>query len=168
MDIKQDLTERVENWAMLGHPSLLERFVLRNGKAYTPGKRIGHKRTPKECYANAANFVLRRSTKKPATYVEGFVISNKLPIPILHAWVSMSGDDAMDLTLDAENYQYFGVAFDTDTLRKEVIRNGVYGLLDTGLGLNWKLMFKVDPELDAICKAVIPDAKLKRMMERAK
>jgi hypothetical protein len=164
MDIKQDITERVDQWARLGHPAMLDRFILRNGKVYTPTKRIGHKRTPKECFANATRYVL----KNGGTYVEGYVIGNKLPIPIHHAWVTLDGTDAMDITLDAENYQYMGVEFDTDTLRKQTARNGYFGLLDNGLGFNTRLMFGRDPELEAICKAVKPDQKLKQLMERAK
>jgi hypothetical protein len=161
MDIIKDLTEQVSNWALLGHPALLDRFILRNGKLYTPTKRIGPKRKPKECFGNATKYVLSHSK---ATYVEGYVMGSKLPIPIHHAWVTMTGTDAMDPTLDAENYQYLGIAFDTATVERELARYGVYGVLDPGLGLNHRKMFEVDPELEAVCKAV----KMDRLMQQAK
>jgi hypothetical protein len=163
MTMKQSLAERVANWERLGHPAMLDRFILRNGKPYTPAKRVGRKGEPKNCFGNATKYVLRN---KGPIYVEGFVVSNTVPWPIHHAWVSLNETDAMDLTLESENYQYFGVPFDTDTLRKELVRNGHYGLLDTGLGFNTRLMFKLDPELKAICEAVAADPVLKKLMER--
>jgi hypothetical protein len=88
-------------------------------------------------------------------------------MPVHHAWVTMNGTDAMDPTLDAEKYQYLGIAFDTDTLRKELLRNGVYGILDPGLGFNTRLMFQIDPELEAICKNVKRDPTLMKLVAEA-
>jgi hypothetical protein len=151
MSLYDTLTESVLSWEYLGHPALLERFVLRNGKAYKPRKRIGQKRKAKQCYANAADIALY---KGGGTYVEGFAVNNKFALPLLHAWITVDGADAMDPTLDAKDYEYYGVAFDKDTLLKEMLRNGHYGLLDTGLMLNTKLIFGIDPELEEICKRV--------------
>jgi hypothetical protein len=163
MTMREMLQEKIDNWARLGHPALLDRFVLRNGKAFTPGKRIGRKGKAKNCYGNATKVVLR---DPDATYVEGFVVNKELPIEIHHAWVTYDGKTVMDPTLDAENYEYFGVEFDTSTLRKEMIRNKVYGILDPGLGFNTDLMFRIDPELEEIVKTVRPDPKLRELMER--
>ena len=99
------------------------------------------------CFSNSTEFVVR---KRQGTYVEGYALSKKFPImPIHHAWVTMDGNDAMDLTLNAEDYEYFGVTFDNDTLWAELRKLKRYGILDTGFGLNHELMFRLDPELEA-------------------
>jgi hypothetical protein len=150
MSIAEILAERVSIWERLGHPSLLERFVLRNGKVYTPRKRIGHRRKAGECYGNATKHVLNND----GVYVEGFVMIPDIALPLQHAWVTINGDDAMDPTLDAMAHEYYGVAFDRKILGREIVSNGYYGLLDSGLGLNTKLMFGMDPELKEICEQV--------------
>lgn len=147
MSIRDNLVQMVSAWERLGRPAMLERFVLRNGKAYTPRNRIGRKGKAKECFSNAAQHVLQ---KAGGTYVEGFVIRKDFPLPLLHAWLTFHGDDAMDPTLDAKNYEYYGVAFDALTLIRELVRNKHYGLLDTGLGLNARLIFEIDPGLKEI------------------
>lgn len=150
MNIKDVIAQRVESWNKLGHPSLLDWFILRNGKPYEPAKRIGRKMRAKHCFNNAANFVL----KKGGEYIEGFCINRNIGWPIHHAWVSMGGEDAMDPTLDASGYEYFGVSFPNTVLCKEVARNKVYGLLDPGIGLNADLMFAIDPELRQLCDEI--------------
>jgi hypothetical protein len=146
------LTSNVESWAQLGHPSLLERFVLRNGKPYSPGPRKGLKGPAKQCYMNAAKVVM--CDADASAYVEGFVVIKDLPIPILHAWVSYDGETVMDPTLDSANREYFGVSFTRRELVSELRKTKVYGLLDTGRGFNADLMFRRDPELKAICNGV--------------
>ena len=64
-------------------------------------------------------------------------------------------------------HEYFGVEFDTALLRRETLRNKYYGLLDTGIGLNANLMFKIDPELKTIVEAVIAKGnQLEKLMEK--
>lgn len=146
------LAQDVVNWETLGVPSLLQRFVLRNGKAFAPVKRIGRKGTPKHCFSNATRFALDKCS---GSYVEGFALNKKLPLmPIHHAWVTINGDDAMDPTLNSIDYEYFGVVFAESTLRRELIKLKHYGLLDTGFGLNHELMFALDPELETIVNAI--------------
>jgi hypothetical protein len=153
MTLRERLTEQADCWGQMGVPSLLERFVLRNGREFTPAKRIGRKRRAKMCFSNSTDFVIQ---KRQGTYVEGYALSLKFPLmPIHHAWVTMDGDDAMDLTLNAEDYEYFGVVFDNLTLKSELLKLKRYGLLDTGFGLNHELMFKLDPELEHICRKII-------------
>jgi len=156
MSLRDLLTESVANWEQLGHPALLERFVLRHGKEYTPVKRKGRKRKAKECFSNATARMLENGD----TYVEGFAVRTTFQLPLLHAWVTTNGTDAMDPTLDAMDFEYFGVAFDRTTVTNEIVRNKCYGLLDTGM-INYKFIFKIDPELEQICKLV----RTKRMRE---
>jgi hypothetical protein len=150
-DILKLLDQQIETWEMLNVPALLERFVRRNGKWFAPVKRIGTKREPKACFSNATTFVQKRGGK----YVEGYVLNKKLPWLFHHAWVTMTGFDAMDPTLNSNKYEYFGVEFDFDVVRREIVRNKVYGLLDPGLGLNTELMFAIDPALKPVVEAII-------------
>jgi len=162
--LKENLTNTVESWEKLGHPAILERFVLRNGRAFKPRDRIGRRKKASLCFMNAAHFVFA-NLSKGAKYVEGYAMDKKIGWPIHHAWVTLDGKTAMDPTLNAEHYDYYGVEIDTDMLRKELLRNKVYGVLDTGYGMNTEFMFKVDPELETIVKNVKGDAKLMKMME---
>lgn len=149
--IRETLTKTVESWEKLGHPALLERFVLRNGREFTPTKRVGCKMKPKQCFNNATDFVLCTG----GSYVEGYVFKKKDGfLHVLHAWVTLDGVSTMDPTLDSEEYEYIGVVFDVAVLRRELVRNKVYGLLDPGLGVNFELMFKMDPELKNIFNSI--------------
>ena len=151
MNLHENLTDRMTQWERLGHPALLDRFVLRNGKPYTGRKRIGRKKAAKQCFMNAAHAVFQNPDW---TYVEGFVTIPEMAWPIHHAWVTTDGTDAMDPTLDTAGREYYGVAFDTTTLRRELVKNKVYGLLDTGV-FNTDLMFKVDPGLEQVLETMI-------------
>jgi hypothetical protein len=146
------LNDEIKSWELIGTPSLMQRFVVRNGRPFTPTKRIGRKRRAKMCFSNSTDFVIG---KRQGTYVEGYALCKAMPfMPIHHAWVTMDGTDAMDLTLDAEGYEYFGVVFERDVLRRELLKLRHYGLLDTGFGINHELMFRIDPELEEICNAI--------------
>lgn len=152
MTLREHLTQTVESWSKLGHPALLERFILRNGKEFTPCPRIGEAGEPKRCFSNAARHVMANPGHD---YVEGYALRRSDPImPIHHAWVTTNGTDAMDPTLDASDHEYIGFRFHKRTLVKELRRNGVYGLFDPGVGLNARLIFGLDPELKPIVEAV--------------
>jgi len=151
MSIKENLEQSVAAWEFLGVPALLERFVLRNGKAFKPRKRIGRKRKAKMCFMNAFDFV---SGNEGTQYVEGFTTTHG--ISIHHAWVTTTGDDAMDPTLDAAEHEYFGVTFTREQMIESARATGYYSILDQGMGLNAELMFALDPELEQIVKAIKP------------
>src|SRR5262245_49732537 len=167
VDIKRYLTETVETWAKLGHPAILERYALRNGKVFTPRKRIGRKGEPKNCFGNATEIVFDwefRGRKGPKpTYVEGFCMSKELHWPFHHAWVTYTGDDAMDPTLDAAEHEYFGVTIETKELRNELLKNKVYGVLDTGM-INVKWLFAHDAGLEEIVNGM-KKTRLAKLME---
>jgi hypothetical protein len=170
--LKDYLTTEIKNWEFIGAPALMQRFVRRNGKAYTPTQRIGKKGKPKECFSNSTDAVLSRPIRNlPArerwTYAEGYCLHRERPImAIHHAWIVIDGR-AMDLTLDAEEYEYFGIEFPTPNVKEWLKELGYYGILDTGFGLNLKLMFGMDPELEAIVKAVKPHASWLKATEQA-
>lgn len=159
MSLREYLTAEAANWEFTGMPALMQRFVLRNGKEYQPVKRIGRKGAPKECFSNATNVVLCKPVADGWRYVEGFALHREHPLMAFHhAWVTTNGDDAMDPTLDADEYWYHGIAFDKPTVVEHIERTGYCGLLDTGFGLNVKLMFDMDPELKDIVEAVKPNS----------
>jgi hypothetical protein len=153
IDLPALLDEQVFNWGRLGHPALIERFVLRNGTLYDgcarpKGVRRGQM---KECFRNSANAVFRN---QGWAYCEGIAVSSSLMFPIHHAWC-VKDDKVIDLTWeDPADCVYFGVTFDVGELAEQIAINGVYGLFDTGRGLNSVLMFARDPELEAIVREV--------------
>ena len=50
--------------------------------------------------------------------------------------------------------EYMGIAFAHEQLAEELLRTQVYGLLDTGRGVNRDLVFRLDPELRPIVEAI--------------
>ena len=125
--------------AVFKHSMLHDRFLLRNGREFFPRRRIGRRATAKACFQNAYRFVM---SHPEATYVEGYVFS-KIPM-IHHAWVTISGDDAMDPTLNSNECRYFGVAFTKEQVEKYTTMSGRYDLF----GPAWQtgLYADIDPE----------------------
>jgi hypothetical protein len=154
MKLIYHLEREIETWAQLRIPALLQRFVVRNGHAYEPMARIGPKQPDKDCFKNATEYVLADGGQ----YVEGYALRPSLGLCMHHAWVEIDGR-AMDPTWkDPEDCLYFGIPFETETLEDELFVNRVYGLLDTGRGLNIDLMFRIDPELKEIVEKIANEA----------
>jgi hypothetical protein len=150
--IEEMLTTLIDMHARIGHPALLERFVLRNGRLGIAQPRPSYVKRgkPKLCFMNASQAMLYG-----LDYHEGFVLRDSLPLAIHHAWVQ-DGDRVIDPTLsDAEHCQYIGVLFSPAAVYEQQMRLGIYGLLDTGVGANTALIYARDPELRAIAEAVI-------------
>lgn len=140
MDIKAHLEQEYENWKKLGHPAVMQRFVLRNGRQYKAAPYTGKRLPKKECFSNAAHL-------RTGDYVEGYATRPDIGILIHHAWCVKDGV-VIDPTWDRpEECQYFGVKFTQAVLYKELIRLDHYGLLDTPRGLNIKFMLQIDPKL---------------------
>jgi hypothetical protein len=149
------LQQMADNWAQLGAPALMERFILRNGDEYEgrplpKGYKLG---TPKECYCNAATLVFQRPGLR---YVEGYVWREGLPLAIQHAWCIDAKGRVIDNTLqDTERCQYMGIGVIRAELWEELQKTGYYGLLDTGMGLNTNWMFRIDPDLKDIVEGIV-------------
>lgn len=139
------LTQHAANWRKVGHFALLEEFVLANGKPYKWAEHDRNMGPQKMCFENAAHLALASDL----TYVEGFVMRPNFFMAVHHAWVIDDNDTVIDITLRDQDggVQYMGVAFNDDTLSKQLVKNKVYGLLDTGRGMNADLMAKSNPEL---------------------
>lgn len=173
--LKALLEAQVKRWEHLGHPALLERFILRNGHTGKAQKRPKkwRKRPNKECFKNAAEFVIENADyvkgKHPYIYVEGYALKPRLGVLIHHAWAEDEHGNVIDLTWeDPETALYYGVSFSLDDLRDELLKNQVYGLLDLFAGgLNTELMFDTDPELRKIVQDVI-DSRRENVKDRAR
>jgi hypothetical protein len=111
-----------------GNP--VAKFILEHGRKFTIGPRtyLGKRMEPKACFMNASH----RAFDDPSLrYVEGNVTIYGVTID--HAWNVDRNDNLIDPTIDNHDGRitnYFGVIFATSYVRKTVIKNGYYGLLD--------------------------------------
>lgn len=141
MTIEERIRQEVENWSKIGHPALMQRFLLRNGSAFEAQPFQGRRGKRGECFRNAYNAI------GSGTYCEGYGWRNGLPILIHHAW-RVDGNQAIDSTWDRpEECQYWGICFTDADLFEEVQKHRVYGMFDTSAGLNIDLMLRIDPGL---------------------
>ena len=130
-----------------GNAVTLERTVLTHGEEFGPamalalvGLKLGK---PKMCFMNATHAALFHGASYD--YVEGYAMSSTISFPFHHAWVAAKGSNTpIDVTIaDPKGYQYIGVRFTEQELAEEVARLKVYGLLDTGTGLNRDLITRI-------------------------
>lgn len=94
---------------------------LMDAKTFS-GKRMKRK----QCYANAAHLALDGH----GTYVEGFVSCHG--VHIQHAFIVDASGNVVDPTIrpHAGIKGYYGIPFTVDYLRRTILKNAVYGLLD--------------------------------------
>lgn len=141
MNLKEVLENQVKSWSAVGSPAILERFVLRNGREYTPQPFTGKRMTAKECFTNAAI-----KAYSDQTYVEGFAMREGIEFPIHHAWLADKGGNVIDPTwIDPEKCQYFGIPIDHEELWDELARTGFYSILVPGEMFNFEWMVQKDP-----------------------
>lgn len=156
LDIKVCLAEQVHRYQYIGHPALLERFVLRNGHpgVSQPRPKGVRKRAYKQCFRNSIQFYWN-GADETHSYVEGFAISEH-GFMVHHAWLEDERHNVLDLTWkDPLIALYYGVTFTREEVKAQIIKHKVYGFLDHGFdGLNAEFMFGRDPELRDICDKV--------------
>lgn len=146
--IVDQLKHEVEAFGQLGHPALMQRFVIANGvlageRLLEHGYELG---AAKECFRNAAQLALEHPE---LTYVEGYGYLEGLPLLIHHAWCEDEQGRVIDVTWSPERGgQYIGVRVDAEELLEQMEALGVYGVLDTGRGLNTEFFFRRDPQLE--------------------
>ncbi len=158
-NIQQALETQVACFAGIGHPDLLARFILRNGTLREGAERPTHipKMKDKECFCNATHLALENS--RTLRYVEGYALSS-IGMPVHHAWCETRSGVVVDPTWrDPALCSYMGVRLDTKQLLRWMNTLGVYGVLDTGTGLNSVFMFQKDPELEATVMAIVNQPK---------
>jgi hypothetical protein len=136
VQIVSDMKQQLEAMHKLWPNNKMVAFMLAHGRDYTidPATSfIGPRGEPQMCYANAA----QRAFDDPAlTYVEGKV--SVFGVPVDHAWCVTKGGVVIETTLGPALKDktfdritgYYGVPFLTEYLRRAVLRNNVYGLLD--------------------------------------
>lgn len=150
-DILGLVRREVAVWEKLGNPSLLSRFVLRNGtvRAGRPRPDGIRKEKDKECFANATRLSLYGLSSK-YRYVEGLAACS-LGFPILHAWCEDAAGNVIDPTWrEPEKCSYMGVVITASELQYSMLKHEVYGVLETGVGFNMDFMLARDPELITI------------------
>lgn len=121
-----------------GQAPLMYEFVLKHGRTWKPVPKLQREfrvyRGPiKECFRNAA---LAALADRCLTYVEGYAASI---IPIAHAWCVTARGEVVELTWSKAADSYYGVPFRKEFLKRELIRNGSYGLIDQWTN-NWPLL----------------------------
>lgn len=148
--LTQMLQSHIDGFGHLGFPALMERFVMRNGSfahgsSLPAGIKAGRM---KECFSNAAHLL---DIHDGLTYVEGYGFTPGVPFPVHHAWCVNSKGEVIDNTWrDPAQCQYIGVAFTREELSEQLCLHGVYGILDTGRGINADLIFSRDPHLESV------------------
>lgn len=123
-------------------------FVVQNGLDFTPpSEPFPHLMEQKQCFMNATNLVLINEER--FVYCEGLVF---VVIPIAHAWVWDRWEKTVvDPTLREPASEYLGIPFNTAYLKRRIVENGCYGLIDTYWD-GWKLL--CDPTTDWLAKDV--------------
>lgn len=132
------------------HTDTLFGFVLKHGRAYKPLPKLPmefrvHRGIIKECFRNASMAALQ---DRCLTYVEGYASSI---IPVAHAWCVTARGQAVELTWDKPGDEYYGVPFQTEFLRKQLLENKYYGLIDNW-HMNWPLLRGMYPKSEWIKK----------------
>ena len=106
----------------------MDEMLLALGRSFTPaplpkGVRRGRM---KMCYMNAANLVM---DNPELVYCEGYAAGI---LPVMHAFCVTRKGAVVDPTWK-DGTEYFGVPIKREFLRKTLLRNKVYGVLD-----DWK------------------------------
>jgi hypothetical protein len=144
MDLKDILKQEIKMWDKIGHPAIMQKYVLDNGRAFNKVELSDRLGKPKLCFMNAAHEVWDNPDYE---YVEGYMILSTIPILIHHAWVyDKKRNVAIEVTTKDVGDAYYGVTFSKSDLNKWLLKSGVYGILDTGVGLNIELMKKYLPD----------------------
>ncbi len=106
--------------------SVKDAFIKANGKEYTTiSAKSPTKGKLKECFMNAYQLATGHSGY---TYVEGYATTEKVGIPLDHAWVVDKEGRVVDPTWKDGN-AYFGVPIKADYLLKTAVKTRVYGVL---------------------------------------
>ncbi len=85
------------------------------------------KPSPKSCYRNSQRAVMKFPNQ--FQYAEGFFANHDAPCPFHHAWLFLHAK-LVDLTVDANEYDYFGVLIPRDLVQNHILRMRAFGHLN--------------------------------------
>lgn len=156
LTIKEHLELEVKSWERVGHPALLQRFVLRNGKVMQPAQSWPEGVTEGElkmCFKNAYEIALEHGYD----YYEGYGMGERTHgFLVHHAWCMDDDGKVIDTTWPHfRTAQYIGVFISIEELLEQTDKTGVYGVLG-GEMINHEFLFERDPELRNIAGQVNP------------
>jgi len=143
---KCSTSKSIERWK---YKSIYE-FILDNGKEYnftTDVEYIFSK--PKECFMNAYNFI-NSNSDFDLIYVEGYAISDKVNLPLYHAWAVDESGIVYDPTW-RNGKEYYGVEFPMSYVSAILCEVGRIGVIDA-----WECHY---PLLSGLHKYPIDDNK---------
>jgi hypothetical protein len=109
-------------------PNIYSDFLLAHGVAYMPGPDTfaAPRQEQHNCFGNALHLALDDPS---LTYVEGKVSVHGVPLD--HAWCVDADGNVIDPTATGKGIvEYFGVPLSTEYVKRAVLFNGVYGVLD--------------------------------------
>lgn len=127
-----DLEAYLSMWLKLAPAPSLPSFLLAHGRPFSTDHHTyrGRRSAAKQCFSNAFHLVEQRPQR--LVYAEGYIAFHG--VPIHHAWtVGLDGvvvDPTLRVTRDEEPPLYFGVSFKLAYVRRTILTNGVYGLLN--------------------------------------
>jgi hypothetical protein len=160
ISLKDQLESHIDMYASMGHPALCERLIHGHGVEFAQEEsRVWNEDLleQNQCFKNCAELVL---SDRNLRYVEGYVMCEDYPLLIEHAWVLRADGRWFDPTLrqsTVRRAQYMGLVVHSGKLMQELDRTGVYGLLDTGAGVNVPFVLQEAPELMDVIKRVSPN-----------
>lgn len=141
--IRDILEHEAEAYRLIGAPSLIHEFILRNGEVFLPSRYDGDRMEPKQCFRNAT--VVQEAG---SVYAEGFGLVEGLPLLFHHAFRVREDGTVIDPTWELpEDCEYIGIQIEEPELRSLLLAQGFYGILDTPKGPATDFMYGRDPEL---------------------
>lgn len=124
--------EKVEAWKADGRRFYnLTDLVLTLGTGFHGNERPDwcEQMEPNQCYANCNELVVMAEN---LTYYEGWAMTDRIILPVLHAWVVDETGKVIDPTWDhPENAAYFGVPLDWRIRMESNERSGYNAVLDS-------------------------------------
>ncbi len=140
LKVQADVIDKANESCQFRYKSV-QRLILETGnlfiKKLEPSPFRGK---PKQCFQNCFEALLRHSG---FIYCEGYTIDDKLPIPILHAWLVNDASEVVDPTWndkDSTGLTYFGVALNDEFVIDFSIRTKHYGILESDYLSNYQLL----------------------------
>jgi hypothetical protein len=145
--LRDVLDAQASAFERLGAPQPMQRVILKHGVGGMGSPHNFKMGKPGNCFENAA-IAACINNRHELEYCEGYGFRHSLGIPIHHAWLMTPDGRVIDVTWkDSTDCEYLGIRFKDADLRRWLLKGEVYGLLDTGRGINLDLLHEIDPEI---------------------